>query len=41
MQKNFSINLLPHGNYRLSKFYDIVSTWLAVGNGVHQLKLQN
>lgn len=38
--KNFSINLLPHGNYRLSKFYDIVSTWPAVGNGVHQLKLQ-
>lgn len=39
--KNFSISILPQGKYRLTKFYDILSTWPAVGPGPHQLKLQH
>ena len=39
--KNFSISLLPGGKYQLTKLYDIVSTWPAIGSGPHQLKRQH
>lgn len=31
--KNFSIHLLPHGEYRLTPFYDVLSAWPVVGRG--------
>ncbi|KQT14296.1 type II toxin-antitoxin system HipA family toxin [Ramlibacter sp. Leaf400] len=35
--KNFSIQLLPQGRYRLTPVYDVVSIWPIVGNGPNQL----
>lgn len=38
--KNFSIALLPRNQFKLTKLYDVVSTWPAVGVGPHQLSLK-
>ena len=35
--KNFSIQLLPQGRYRLTPLYDVVSIWPIVGDGPNQL----
>jgi serine/threonine-protein kinase HipA len=36
--KNFSIQLLPQGRYRLTPLYDVVSIWPIVGDGPNQLR---
>jgi serine/threonine-protein kinase HipA len=36
--KNFSIQLLPQGRYRLAPLYDVVSIWPIVGDGPNQLR---
>ncbi len=38
--KNFSIQLLQHGQYRLTPLYDVISTWPVIGRGAGQLKWQ-
>ena len=35
--KNFSIQLLPQGRYRLTPLYDVVSIWPILGGGPNQL----
>jgi len=35
--KNFSLHLLPHGRYRLTPFYDVLSAWPAAGNAPSQI----
>ena len=34
--KNFSIRLLPRGQYRLTPLYDVMSIWPVEGNGDNQ-----
>ena len=36
--KNFSIQLLPKGRYRLTLLYDVVSIWPIIGDGPNQLR---
>ena len=38
--KNFSLFLEPHGRFRLTPFYDIMSAWPVVGKGARQLPWQ-
>jgi serine/threonine-protein kinase HipA len=41
--KNFSIHLLPGGRFRLTRLYDVISTWPIVGpkqNQLHEKKLK-
>lgn len=35
--KNFSLQVLPQGRYRLTPFYDVVSVWPVEGEGATQL----
>ena len=35
--KNFSVQILPGGAYRLTPLYDVLSTWPIQGHGHHQL----
>ena len=34
--KNFSIQLLPHGYYKLTPLYDVLSAWPIIGHGVNK-----
>jgi serine/threonine-protein kinase HipA len=38
--KNFSIRILPRGEYRLTPLYDVLSAWPVIGNRSRQLPLQ-
>ena len=38
--KNFSIQLLPQGQYRLTPLYDVISTWPVIGHGAGKLEWQ-
>lgn len=38
--KNFSIRLLPGGEYELTKLYDVLSIWPLVGRGAKQVQFQ-
>lgn len=38
--KNFSIQLLQQGQYRLTPLYDVVSTWPVIGHGTGKLEWQ-
>lgn len=38
--KNFSIQLLQQGQYRLTPLYDVISTWPVIGHGSDQLEWQ-
>jgi serine/threonine-protein kinase HipA len=38
--KNFSLQLLQQGQYRLTPFYDVISTWPVIGHGAGQLEWQ-
>ena len=35
--KNFSIFVLPGGQYRMTPLYDVISVWPVVGNGANQV----
>lgn len=39
--KNFSIQLLPQGRFRLTPFYDVLSAWPAIGDGPSQINLHD
>jgi len=36
--KNFSLFMLPDGQYQMTPIYDVLSAWPIVGNGPHELK---
>jgi serine/threonine-protein kinase HipA len=38
--KNFSIQLLQQGQYRLTPLYDVISTWPVIGHGAGKLEWQ-
>lgn len=38
--KNFSIQLLKEGQYRLTPLYDVISMWPVIGHGVDKLEWQ-
>lgn len=38
--KNFSLFLEPHGRFRLTPFYDILSAWPVIGEGARQVSWQ-
>jgi serine/threonine-protein kinase HipA len=38
--KNFSIQLLAQGQYRLTPLYDVISTWPVIGHGAGKLEWQ-
>jgi serine/threonine-protein kinase HipA len=35
--KNFSVFLLPHGRYRMTPLYDVISVWPVVGEPANQV----
>lgn len=37
--KNFSLQILPQGRYRLAPFYDVLSGWPAVGTAPNQINM--
>ncbi|HEY8880125.1 MAG TPA: HipA domain-containing protein [Roseateles sp.] len=39
--KNFSLQLLPQGRYRLTPFYDVLSAWPAAGDSPSQINIHD
>lgn len=39
--KNFSLQLLPQGRYRLAPFYDVLSTWPVAGDAASQINVHD
>jgi serine/threonine-protein kinase HipA len=37
--KNFSLHVLPHGRFRLTPLYDVMSLWPVEGNGHNQISM--
>jgi serine/threonine-protein kinase HipA len=39
--KNFSVQLLPQGRYRLAPFYDVLSSWPVAGDAPSQINVHD